>query len=261
MTSGPWEASIPRASPSPPSGTPSAAGPTCPAAPGSAWTSRTWEAAATTYSSRVGRGRSGTSFWNLTYGGISAAADLVGRTTSPELGDLVRFTWAPVEWDQAAGFPDRCGSSCPWPCPDRTLTDGGEAGHPPADRGVRQPGEPHRLLRFPWGRRPALPDLPLLPGEGAGPGNPGAGPVPSRGLPGHGPARSRGGEASADRRRRRRVRGTLRGPRLGRTPGVLGAPGPGRGAGLRRALAALALVLYATAPTGLSRGPPRCWRA
>ncbi|NLJ45984.1 MAG: hypothetical protein GX430_05430, partial [Treponema sp.] len=47
-----------------------------------------------------GRRTGGTSFWNLTYGGDFAAADLVGRTTSPEFGDLVRISWAPVEWDQ-----------------------------------------------------------------------------------------------------------------------------------------------------------------
>ena len=47
-----------------------------------------------------GKRTAGTSYWNLTYAGDFAAEGLVGRTESPEHGDLVRFSWAPVEWDQ-----------------------------------------------------------------------------------------------------------------------------------------------------------------
>jgi len=47
-----------------------------------------------------GEGFSGRAFYHLNYAGDFAAAGLIGSTTSSELGELVYFDWAPVEWDQ-----------------------------------------------------------------------------------------------------------------------------------------------------------------
>ena len=47
-----------------------------------------------------GEGFSGRAFYHLNYAGDFAAAGLIGATSSPELGELVYFDWAPVEWDQ-----------------------------------------------------------------------------------------------------------------------------------------------------------------
>jgi hypothetical protein len=43
---------------------------------------------------------SGRAYYNFNYAGDFSKAGLIGRTTSPEHGELVYFDWAPVEWDE-----------------------------------------------------------------------------------------------------------------------------------------------------------------
>ncbi|MBU0926115.1 MAG: hypothetical protein KKA67_00040, partial [Spirochaetes bacterium] len=52
----------------------------------------------------AGRRFSGRAFYAMNYAGDFAEAGLVGRTTSPERGELVYFDWAPVEWDESLRY-------------------------------------------------------------------------------------------------------------------------------------------------------------
>jgi hypothetical protein len=47
---------------------------------------------------------SGRAYFNLVYAGDFTAAGLLGLTTSQDLGELVYFDWAPVEWDDAMTY-------------------------------------------------------------------------------------------------------------------------------------------------------------
>ena len=70
-----------------------------------------------------GRRYSGRGWFVLTYGGDFAELGLVGRTTSPDFGELVYFNWAPVvrpTSPSSAKSPPWSTGRCGWCCPLRS---------------------------------------------------------------------------------------------------------------------------------------------
>ena len=49
---------------------------------------------------------SGISYWNFTYKGNMIDQKYIGRTSSPEYGELYYFDWAPVQWDEKLRYRD-----------------------------------------------------------------------------------------------------------------------------------------------------------